>query len=283
MTAEKLLQLGSRWLKRTSSPQLDAEVLLAHVTGQTRSHLLANTQAPVGLFAVLSYFWLLGQAWRGTPIAYLTGEREFYGRTFKVTKATLVPRPETELLVNEVITTIHAHGSLGTVVDIGAGSGCIAITLALELPRLKVYAGDVSPRALTVARSNTLRYGLGSHLHLLCGNLLEPFIQGKLLTPTTLVVANLPYLRPAEYSGGLRFEPRGALVGGADGLALYRRLIMQLNQLSPAERPKWMVLELHPPTAAHVVALVKNTFPSCHTELRNDLSGRPRVLNVQLT
>ncbi len=282
MTHTHALALGSRWLKHSQSPELDAEVLLAKLTRASRSQLLARGNQAVPWPTLVTYVWLLLRARRGRPIAYLVGAREFYGRSFKVTPATLVPRPETEILVEQALATIRANSSLNQVVDVGTGSGCIAITLALELPRLTVYASDASGAALTVARRNAKKYAVDERLQLLQGNLLEPFIQRHLLTPLTLVVANLPYLRPAEYIRALRFEPRSALVGGVDGITLYRELFLQLKALTPEQQPRVILLEVHPVTAAKVAALAKNIFPACQVQLTPDLSHNLRVLGLSL-
>jgi len=262
MTHTELLKLGSRWLRASQSAGLDAEVLLAHLTSQNRSQLLTRGSDVLSWPTVLAYIWLLIRARSGVPIAYLVGYREFYGRRFKVNRATLIPRPDTEILVEQALATVRAHSALDTIVDIGTGSGCIAITLTLELPRLHTYASDVSTAALVVAKENAEQYGVSQRLQLFCGNLLEPLVKNKLLTPTTLIVANLPYLRPHELNHTLHFEPRGALVGGADGFALYRELFLQLKALPPEQQPHLVLLEVHPPTAAQVMALAQNSFPN---------------------
>ncbi len=282
MTYGTLLESGGRRLQRSTSPELDAEVLLAYVTKEPRASLLAHPKTPVSLGKTLHYLYLSWRARRGVPIAYLTHARQFYGRTFGVTAAVLVPRPDTEILVEQAIKTIRTNNSITQVVDIGTGSGCIAVTLAVELPRLHAYATDTSRAALQVAEQNAATHGVASRVRFLQGNLLEPVVAGGILNSNTLVVANLPYLQTHEYTRVLHFEPRGALVGGSDGLELYQALLHQLQHLPARERPQLVLLELHPPTAAQVTALAKNIFPDCQATTTPDLAGLPRVLSLTL-
>jgi release factor glutamine methyltransferase len=219
----------------------------------------------------------------GIPIAYLTHQREFYGRIFNVTRATLVPRPETEVLVEEALRVLRANHNLTNIVDLGTGSGCIAITLSLELPNRTVTATDESAAALAVAQHNAQRLG-AEHIHFLHGSLLQPLraLLSSDFGQHTVLVANLPYLSPNEYRGNLRFEPRSALVSGHDGLNLYRQLFQELSALPESRRPSYVVLELHAPQADTLIELTKNTFQQCDVQVTPDLAALPRVLTIRL-
>src|SRR5207249_5233970 len=197
---------------------LDADVLLAHVLGVTKEMLYAHPDTEMSLGAERRYRDLIERRARGEPVAYLRGWKEFYGLRFAVDPRVLIPRPETETLVEAA--RGHIAGRALTVVDVGTGSGAVAIAIAAHEPRVNVIATDVSADALAVARANALSNGVADRIELRQGDLLTP-----LTAPVEVVVANLPYLRPealAELVGertSLAYEPRVAVVAGADGLS----------------------------------------------------------------
>ncbi|MBI5466147.1 MAG: peptide chain release factor N(5)-glutamine methyltransferase [Candidatus Kerfeldbacteria bacterium] len=274
---------AGRLAKYSASPALDAEVLLSYVLKKDRAWLLAHDQNRLPLLSQLRYRWLIRRRRQGIPVAYLTHSKEFYGRPFYVNRHVLIPRPETELLLEQALGTIRANSSIEKVIDVGTGSGCMAVTLALEAPAIKVMATDISPAAISLARRNAARYGLTDRLTFRRGHLLEPLITaGRSLSNDCLLVANLPYLRPAEVKDELRFEPRLALDGGADGLTCYRELLTQLRAVPQLQRPGWLVFEIHPPTAGSLVQLVKDVFPGIQVSVKNDYAGWPRVLSAHL-
>ncbi len=209
------------------TPRLDAEVLLAHALGVTRGWLWAHPERVLTAEEATRFHALCARRSRREPLAYLQAEWEFYGRTFHVSPDVLVPRPETELLVEAVLAWTRAHHAT-TVADIGAGSGAIAVTLAAEQPALRVIAVDLSPGALEVARANAVRHGVSDRVTFLAGDLLHPLrVAGLPLLDA--IVANLPYITDEEYAGLMpevrNYEPALALRGGEDGLVLIRRLI----------------------------------------------------------
>ncbi|RYG48074.1 peptide chain release factor N(5)-glutamine methyltransferase [bacterium] len=213
-----LLQAESRLAEAgIETPRVEARLLAAHGLGKTKAWILTHGEDPVEGSALEP--WLLRRE-RREPLAHLTGTREFYGRPFRVTADTLVPRPDTETLVELSLELAPMHGR---VLDVGTGTGCIGITLALERPDLRVTLIDVSERALRVARENA--EALGAEVELeqsdLYGNLdSEPF---------DLIVSNPPYIRAAEplMPEVARFEPALALFAGGDGLDFYRRLALE--------------------------------------------------------
>jgi len=213
---------------RARIPVAEARLLLGHVLGRSAAWLEAHRDAalPAGAAAQLSA--LTERRAAGEPVAYLLGHREFYGRSFGVTPDVLIPRPETELLVELASEKVDA-GRTAAILDLGTGSGCLAITLALELPRARLTAVDVSPAALAVARSNAER--LGARAAFVASDWFAALPAQRF----DLIVANPPYVAagdPHLTEGDLRFEPLGALTDHADGLAAIRRIV--------AEAPRWL-------------------------------------------
>lgn len=200
----------------------DAETLLLHLTGKTRAWLMAHGSDDFGGCETIGYSALIERRFNGEPIQYITGEQEFYGLPFRVTPAVLIPRPETEVLVEQVI---EWAGRLDAprIVDVGTGSGAIAVALAVKLPCAQITATDISCAALDLARENAERNGAG-RIRFLYGDLLEPVANERF----EIIVSNPPYV-PAAVRDSLtievrEFEPSVALFGGNDGLDVYRRL-----------------------------------------------------------
>ncbi len=284
MTISKALSLGTSVLRSRATPALDSELLLASVLDLGRGSVLAYPERRLGLPRTLRYGAKLWQRRHGAPLAYLTNTQEFYGHSFHLTRATLIPRPDTETLIDTAIGALRANNYISTAIDIGTGSGCIAISLALALPQTRIIATDISSAALRVARHNRLRHGIANRITFLKGNLLHPLLLTTYypLLSNALIVANLPYLTEREIVGELTFEPRLALDGGKDGLQAYATLLAQLHSLPEAARPKLLLLEVHPPTLEELLRLLKNIFPKSQVEIRNDLAGRSRVIVVHL-
>ena len=199
----------------------EARLLLRHVLGRTAAWLEAHRDGALAAESSARFAELVRRRAEGEPIAYLTGSREFFGRDFAVTPDVLIPRPETELLVEIVAARMHRVSS-PRLLDLGTGSGCIAVTLALELEGAEVTAVDVSPAALELARRNAARHGVAIRcLH-------SDWFAGLGDARYRLIVANPPYiaaLDPHMTQGDLRFEPRQALAGGNDGLAAIARIV----------------------------------------------------------
>lgn len=222
------LKLSADYLagKGIPSARLDAEILLGHVLEKDRVHLYVHFDQPLQVNEVDAYRTLIARRAGRIPVAYLTGEKEFFSRSLSVRPGVLVPRPETELLIEHVVEWAKERGPL-TLVDVGTGSGAIAVTLALELPQAIVLATDVSPEALKVARANAAELGVGERVHFHLGPWLAPLRD----TMVDAVVSNPPYI-PSRQIETLEpevrvHEPRLALDGGPDGLDAYRALIPQ--------------------------------------------------------
>ncbi|HYA65424.1 MAG TPA: peptide chain release factor N(5)-glutamine methyltransferase [Burkholderiaceae bacterium] len=205
-------------LRDCALPPQEARALLAHALGVSREHLITHPEYPVDKFAGSSFARLVRARARGVPMAYLLGVQEFYGRLMRVTPAVLIPRPETELLVQTALRLLHSRQG-ASVLELGTGSGCIAIAMALERPDLRIIASDRSTAALRIAKQNCIR--LGAKLQLLAGNWYAP-LRGRF----DLIVSNPPYIRVTdEHLPQLGFEPRTALTDESDGLSALRTII----------------------------------------------------------
>jgi len=277
-TLQHLLRTASLRLAAAGidTPRLDAEVLLRHALRLDRTQLFLRLAdpAPDGLAA--PYERLIARRVAGEPVAYITGTREFMGYPFLVTPAALVPRPETELLVEWALGWLADHPD-AAIIDVGTGSGAIAISVAAALSpssRAIVVASDASRDALDIAmRNKTLLSGMGIVEKIV-------FIEQSLLRETTgeidLVLANLPYLTPEQIAENpdLEAEPRLALDGGADGLDLVRDLIADLPRvLTPHGAAGF---ELDPSQTEEVEALLRATFPEANVRTIRDLAGLAR-------
>lgn len=210
------------------SPALDAEVLLSHATGLDRAGLYRLWERPLSKEEDVSFFSFVARRLSGEPVAYITGRKEFMGLDFIVNPHVLIPRPETEFLVE---TALKALPPSPVVIDVGTGSGAIAVSLAFYARQALVCASDISQEALAVARLNAARHGVAERMFFYHGDLLEP-LAGRLPGGRAdLIAANLPYIAREDLPGLPRevrlFEPSLALDGGAGGLELYRRLVPQ--------------------------------------------------------
>jgi release factor glutamine methyltransferase len=213
------------------NPRLEADLLLAWVLKMSRVKLYADWDRPLEPEEVQQYREVIIKRVQGWPLAYLTGRKSFLSWEFQVNPAVLVPRPETELLVETVVEAVKDRSEI-TGVDVGVGSGIIAISLAKLLPDSSWYGTDISPEALTVAEANAVQLGVEQQIRFLSGNLLEPVADSGVVFD--IIVSNPPYVPSALISSlqpEVRKEPLLALDGGPDGLALYRKLLPQARKL----------------------------------------------------
>jgi release factor glutamine methyltransferase len=204
-----------------ATARLDAELLAAQAFGMARIELYAHFDRPLSAAELATYRSLVSRRLAGEPVAYLLGHKEFWSLDLLVDARVLIPRPDSETLVEEALDRLTGRTGALRIADVGTGSGALALALAKERPEAQVFATDVSPDALAVAQANAERLGLA--VTFLQGDLAEPFTPGF-----DLIVANLPYIPTAEIAGlsaDVRSEPHLALDGGADGLGLVRRLV----------------------------------------------------------
>jgi len=283
------LQSVTRTLSRAkiADASAEAEVLLGHVMGMSKTGLYTEPERRLTSAETECLRHHVRRRLDREPAAHILGHCEFYGIDFYVESHTLIPRPETELLVEtavELAGRISGQGEQITTADIGTGCGAIAISLALALPQAKIYATDISPLALKVAEVNCRRHEVTGQVELLQGNLIEP-----LPGAVDLIVANLPYVKDREFvdlSPEIReYEPAIALAGGKDGLDKIREMLEQMRWKGDVDLDRWpayVLLEIGQEQAEMVISLVNEYFPQASIELIPDLGGIERVAKVGL-
>lgn len=267
----------------SATPALDAQVLLGHVTGAPRATLLAYPERTLSPDEAARFADLIARRLAGEPVAYLTGHREFMGLDFLTDHRALIPRPETELLVEAALAEARARlarGEAPIVADIGTGSGAIALALAVHEPRLaRIYATDVAAEALALAAENAARLGVAGRVTFLQGDLLAPLSE-----PVDLLLANLPYVAPRDAAilsdDVRRYEPALALYGARDGLGHLRRFFAEASAYL---RPGAVLLvEFGYDQRTAVEALAREAFPSAEVRVGADLAGWDRYAMVRV-
>ncbi len=260
----------------SESAALDAQVLLAAVLGRKRAWVLAHPEARLTPDQEAELEAKLERLSRGEPLPYVLGHWEFYGLDLEVSPEALIPRPETELLVDYALRWLAAHPSRRWVADVGTGTGCVAIALAYHASQIQVIAGDCSWPALSLARRNIRRYGLERRISLVQADLLTPFDRSF-----DVICANLPYIPSAllDELPVARWEPRLALDGGPDGLEPLRSLLAQAPRL--LQPGGLLLVEIGADQGAAALALVQAAFPRGQATLHPDLAGHPRFIAVQ--
>lgn len=281
-TVHEVVEAAARALAAAGLPEddarLDARVIVRHVLGLTPEALIVASRDEVAPEPLGEIQRLVTRRQAREPVAYLVGHREFYGRDFEVSPAVLVPRPETELIVDLALECVGNRWQPITVVDIGTGSGCLAVTLACELPAATVIATDVSSKALRVARANAVRHGVADRLVLVQGS------GAGAVTRAELVVSNPPYVAwtererlPPEVR---EYEPAVALFGGDDGLDVIRLVVDEAGRiLSPASG--WLLLEIGVGQDAAVRAILAADGRFHDVDVVTDLQGIPRTVRAR--
>ncbi len=257
----------------STSPELDAEVLLAAALSADRSALLREPERWVDAGKESAFRHLVERRAAHEPVAYLTGTKDFYGRTFIVTRDVLIPRPESELLVEKTLELFASQERI-TLADSGTGSGCLAITFALDKPKWTIIATDISERALAVAKQNATAHGVAERITFLYGDLLEPVNKERL----DVVVANLPYVPNDELADNpdLAFEPIIALRGAHIPTKTYGRFV---EQWAARNQKPAVLLEIHPNLREFVEQ--ECTHYGATATFIQDLAGRDRVAVLQ--
>lgn len=278
MTVKQALSRARDMLvtRNIEDPSLESELLLRHVLNRTRVQLYSGFSDDLTPGEEVTFFNLVQRRLSGEPTAYITEHREFYGLDFFVDRRVLIPRPESELLVEKTRQLAETYPFL-MIADIGTGCGAIAISLALNLPQAKIYATDTSRAALNVARINHRKHGLANSLYLLYGDMLDPLPE-----PVDIIIANLPYVTQSDLSlvNTLDFEPTLALDGGSDGLEKIRKLVDQVS--GKLNDHGHLLLEIGQGQKNAVTALLHDLFPAAEIEVTPDLSGIDRVIRLSL-
>jgi release factor glutamine methyltransferase len=277
----------------SSSPRLDAELILGHALGVDRTGVIAHPDAPVGAGPQAQFWAGIARREAGEPVAYIRGFREFHGLALATDGRALIPRPETELLVDAAVAEVVARltsapwpagAAALRVADVGTGSGAVALALlaALRARRMAehvmVVATDISVEALDLARENAVGHGLADRLVFVEADLLPPVVD----PPYAVVCANLPYVAAAQMDGlarELAFEPRAALDGGRDGLDLIRRLLDRLPDALAGGGVA--LLEIGADQGETVVEAVSTHLPGWRCTVQADLAGLPRIARVE--
>jgi len=265
----------------TDAARLEAEVLLSHVLDISRTALLTHPERILTPDQLANYQTLIRRRASCYPLPYLTGRVEFYNLEFEITPEVLIPRPETETLVDLALahcsSATHSSSTHPLIADVGTGSGCIAVSLAAHLPQATIYAIEISPAALAVARRNVERHGLTARVHLVAGDVLTP-----LSGPVHLIVSNPPYI-PTSARASLpasvrNHEPKLALDGGVDGLRIIQRLLAQAPAvLKPGGG---LLIEIGADQGKAASQLAHTVFPQATVHIHPDLAGRDRVLEI---
>jgi len=290
---KEILHWGYEQLILSSeSARLDAELLLAHTLKKPVTFLLAHDETEMGYFALRKYHRLIGQRKNGMPVAYLTGHKEFYGLDFEVNRHVLVPRPDTEMLVDKVVSYLNnqiPNSSAAAdqinpkseirnpklLLDIGTGSACIPISVLKNIPDIKAVATEISGSAMLVAKRNIKKHGLKSRIKLIKSDLLKNVSSRLFEGKDVIVTANLPYI-PKRFAvhPSTKFEPDIALYGGKDGLDIYKRLISQLQKI----KPRAIFFELFEFQAAILGTKMKDY----EVKFTERLTGEARVLHLEM-
>lgn len=280
------LQWASSFLEEAGYEGRIGEILLLHHTGWSRSQLFVEYRSVLPVAVWAPFREDVEKAAGGVPVQYITGVEEFYGRKFVVDPNVLIPRPETEELVETVLQLIERRLPAVTaplrIVDVGTGSGIIAVTLSLELADAEVHAVDISRGALSVAQRNAAELEAKVTFHE--GDLLEPFVAtgdgNSVGKKFNVIVSNPPYIPEGDRSimraNVLDHEPETALFAGADGLDIYRRLVRQIPAL--LELPGVVAFEIGHGQGKAVAGLLQEVYPSGHVEVQNDINGKERIV-----
>jgi release factor glutamine methyltransferase len=280
-TVGRLLTWTTEWLgaRDSDSPRLDAEVLLAHVRGCPRIALYTAFGTPVSDQERGRFRELVKRRGEGEPVAYLVGSREFFSLPFSVTKDVLVPRPETEGLVVRSIDLCKAAAA-PRIIDVGTGSGAIAVTLATRLPKATIVATDISSAAIAVARANAEHHGVANRITFVqCDLMSDPRAAG----PWNVIVSNPPYVREDEFEALPRdvrlHEPRTALVSGPTGVEVVERLVAAaLAALAPGG---WLLVEIGPAVVAAAEAAIARQPGLLPEATLKDMAGLPRIVQAR--
>jgi release factor glutamine methyltransferase len=280
-TVGRLLTWTTEWLgaRDSDSPRLDAEVLLAHVRGCPRIALYTAFGTPVSDQERGRFRELVKRRGEGEPVAYLVGSREFFSLPFSVTKDVLVPRPETEGLVVRSIDLCKAAAA-PRIIDVGTGSGAIAVTLATRLPKATIVATDISSAAIAVARANAEHHGVANRMTFVqCDLMSDPRAAG----PWNVIVSNPPYVREDEFEALPRdvrlHEPRTALVSGPTGVEVVERLVAAaLAALAPGG---WLLVEIGPAVVAAAEAAIARQPGLLPEATLKDMAGLPRIVQAR--
>ncbi|MBU0597212.1 peptide chain release factor N(5)-glutamine methyltransferase [Patescibacteria group bacterium] len=272
--------------------RLDAELIIAHVLNKAREFVVAHPEYKITKLQSYKFKKLINKKIADVPTAYLTGHKEFYGLNFLVNTHTLVPRPETELIVDFAIEEIQRamkNEQRATLIDVGTGSGCIPIATLSTLQHFNTstpitFATDISKPAIKIAKKNAKNHNV--NIKFLHGNLLDPIFTNKFITHHSsfiILTANLPYLTEEQFKSesSIQHEPKSALIAEKKGLALYEQLFKQIKSLSKTYnlKPKTYI-EIDPLQSNSITKLIQKHLPTAKIEIKKDLAGHNRIVEI---
>ena len=267
-------------LLSSDSARLDAEILLSYVLKKPTTFLLAHDDSEIGFWKLRRFKKLIEKRKEGIPVAYLTGMREFYGLDFKVNKHVLVPRPDTEILVESVVEYVKKLRITNyelRILDVGTGSACIPISILKNVSDIRAIATEICGSAMKVAKRNIAKHKLKSRIKLIKSDLLTKVPVGLLKDHEIILTANLPYIpKQFQVDPSTKFEPDVSLYGGEDGLDIYKRLIEQLEEMGI--KPKAMFFELF---EFQIAALCEH-MPDYELKYAKNMTGEAKCLHLEL-
>jgi release factor glutamine methyltransferase len=276
------------YLTEFTGKQREAEIILAHILKTDRANIIAHPELRLTFFQSFKLLRAKHALKNNVPLAYILGQKEFFGLNFFVDKNVLIPRPETEMLVSLALdkskqTTDNSKQML--IIDIGTGSGCvpIAIMKTLKQENIKTIATDISRPALRAAKKNAKRHGVD--IKFLHGDLFQPILKLPITNYQLLITANLPYLTRewTESEPSIAREPKLALIADdKNGLSLYEKLFKQINAFNSTGQPILILCEIDPRQTTDARNLAVKYFPNAQIEIKKDLAGRGRILKIEL-
>jgi release factor glutamine methyltransferase len=292
MTIQEILR--KTYSEYNLSP-LDTGILLSLALSKPKEYLLAHPEKKLEPGQIKKYFSFAKRKAVGEPIAYITGKKEFFGLEFKVNKNVLIPRPETELLVEHSIEKMldTKNNVPDSIIDVGTGSGNIIISVVKNIPKemkrkINFYASDISEESLRVAKSNTKKYKLDKKIKFIQSDLLKYFLENKIKIKNSFFLANLPYVSFEIYKkniNNLRFEPKHALTSEYCGLGHYAGLFKQLREII---RECYMFriicfVEINPEQKTEISRIIGQYLPKSRTKFLRDLAGKWRMVEIEIT
>jgi release factor glutamine methyltransferase len=284
--------LNKAYIEYRLSP-LDAEILLSLAGNFSKEYILAHPEKRLSTVQMKKFDSFCARRSNGEPVAYITGKKEFFGLEFLVNKDVLIPRPETELLVEHVLNKIQntRYRIPDTIIDIGTGSGNIIISITKNIPekirnKINFYAIDISKESLQITKKNSKKNKVGKEIKFVQSSILEYFVKRKIKLENIFIVANLPYVSPALYKknkNNLKYEPKKALVSNRKGLNHYTKLLREIREINK----KYCVLrvaccvEISPEQKPEIGRIIKKYLPEAKTKFFKDLAGKWRVVEIK--